>query len=750
MSGLGTLRKLLVQTSGLTLVEIVVALGILSIIGVMVTNGTFQIVRIQGTWRAEVIATKDLRHAGSYFAGDVMNAVTTTPVAGASATTTVTLHWTDTSNTFHTAKYSRHQYALRAAQGARRRLAGDGPRGGSSRLLPFGRHHRLRSDCPVVRGLDEERLSEYVYEEQQLRLRMIGRQEGQALVIVLAFMVLAIPMITGALSLATSVTIDSQVKTRILKSHYSGLGAHEQALHQLVAGGGATTTSITLNGTTITTTVDKLASPPRDLPIYALQGTLETSKTASPTAVSSTATTTYTITVTNKKSAAVTVQSIYDELPTGFYYVTGTSIMKDSGGTVISTADPSKQINQLVWSVPASTTLEPDASMTMSFTATTPETAGIYCNEAWVYPGGQDSSSGKEAEVTVGSTSETGCKGGVVEVTKTVDPAMVSSNTTTTYTFVIKIVNKGDVAVNILEIKDITSDGFTYVLGSTSSTPASVAPGEPITDILKNEITWAFEGVGKELATGTTWLIQFKTTATLTRGFYPNVVEMQFAGASPSPWQEQFCEFGDESLTISQGESFDCPIGSNGDITIDQQAVIAGGAMSLNGDIVLGQQGVVGSATVDGNLMALGGDIIINQQTTVYGDIIAAGNVTFAQQIVVKGNVIVGGDFTLDQQVTIEGYIWAAGNVTIAQQVNFQGDIISGGDIILEQQSTIAGSIYAVGSVTVAQQVAHGTIYANSTSIPSYPPIPLSPYRPSVYWDHRHSCRHRHLQDNHE
>jgi len=106
LSRLGTVRKLLVQTSGLTLVEVVVALGILSIIGVMVTNGTFQIVRIQGTWRAEVIATKDLRHAGSYFAGDVMNAVTTTLVAGVSATTTVTLHWTDTSNTFHTAKYS--------------------------------------------------------------------------------------------------------------------------------------------------------------------------------------------------------------------------------------------------------------------------------------------------------------------------------------------------------------------------------------------------------------------------------------------------------------------------------------------------------------------------------------------------------------------------------------------------------------------------------------------------------------------
>ena len=549
----------------------------------------------------------------------------------------------------------------------------------------------------------------------------MGRQEGQALVIVLALMVLAVPMITGALSLATSVTIDSQVKTRILKGHYSGLGSHEQALHQLVAGGGATTTSITLNGTTITTTVDKLASPPRDLPIYALEGTLETSKTASPTAISSSATTTYTITVTNKKSAAVTVQSIYDELPDGFSHVPGTSSMKDSNGAVISTADPSKQINQLVWTALPSTTLEPEASMTLSFTATASSTEGIYCNEAWVHPGGQDSSSGKEAQVTVGSTTEAGYKGGVVEVTKTVDPAMVSSNITTTYTFIIKIENKGEVDVNV---QDITSDGFIYVLGSTSSTPASVAPGEPVTDILKNHITWAFGGVGKLLATSTTGHIQFETTATLPRGFYPNVVEMQFAGASPSPWQDQFCEFGDASLSISGGDNVSCSIGSDGDVSIGTGASVVGDIMSLNGDISLGNSAQAGTSTIEGDVIALGGNVTLNNDAVVTGNVIAAGTVTLRNGAVVQGNVITGGDFVLDNSATVNGYIWAAGKIDLKAKITVGGDLISGSTIDIKSDGSIGGDVWAVGSVTNAGTI-NGTTYANSTVIPSYPPVDL-------------------------
>ena len=333
-----------------------------------------------------------------------------------------------------------------------------------------------------------------------MMLQRLARQEGQAFVIVLAFMVLAVPMITGALGLATSLSVDSQVKTRILKSQYSGLGAQQSALHQLLGDPEATTTSITLNDQTISTTVTKLESPPAGVPTYALQPSLNTDKTVTPQAVSSSDPVTYTITVTNNKLDPVTITQINDELPRGFTYVASLTVMKNSSGATISTTDPVKQINQQVWLVPVSTSLDVGASMTLSFTANASSTPGLYCNEALVFPGGEDASSGKTAQVTVGGSSETGCQGGVVEITKTVNPPMVSSNTTTTYTFVITIVNQGNVTVNVTEIVDITSDGFAYELGSTTSTSSGPTPfvsGEPTTDVLKNEILWSFGGVGE-------------------------------------------------------------------------------------------------------------------------------------------------------------------------------------------------------------------------------------------------------------
>ena len=308
---------------------------------------------------------------------------------------------------------------------------------------------------------------------------------------------------------------------------------------------------------------------------------------------------------------------------------------------------------------------------------------------------------------------------------------MVSSNTTTTYTFVITIENKGNVSVHATEIQDITSDGFEYVPGSTtssSSVPPQFVAGEPTTDILKNEILWSFGGVGKELRTSTTWTITFKATANLSRGFYPNVVDMEFAGSPfSSPSQDQFCQFGDESLTISQSTSINCPVGSNGDVSIGQLVELAGGVTSLNGNINIGQTGVVGTITADGNVVALGDDIVIDQQGVINGDVIAAGDVTLNQEITIRGNLMVGGTLTVAQQVTVEGFLWSAGDVTISQEVTIQGDVISGGDIDVEQQVTLGGSVYASGSVTVDQQSnISGTIYENLTSIPSTPPIDLS------------------------
>ena len=98
---------------GFTLVEIVVAIGIVSLVVGMFGAGIFQVLSTQRFWTDEVKATKDLRHAASWFAGDSLNAEDVFDASGVTRLTcapnpnvdNVTLVWTDNSGTLHNANY---------------------------------------------------------------------------------------------------------------------------------------------------------------------------------------------------------------------------------------------------------------------------------------------------------------------------------------------------------------------------------------------------------------------------------------------------------------------------------------------------------------------------------------------------------------------------------------------------------------------------------------------------------------------
>jgi hypothetical protein len=62
-------------------VEAAVALSILSLGVLMVGQGIFQSLSVQRFWQDDVVATKDLRHASSYFAGDALLARSITGLA---------------------------------------------------------------------------------------------------------------------------------------------------------------------------------------------------------------------------------------------------------------------------------------------------------------------------------------------------------------------------------------------------------------------------------------------------------------------------------------------------------------------------------------------------------------------------------------------------------------------------------------------------------------------------------------------
>lgn len=100
------LGRLLRDHSGVTLMELLVAMGILAVVAGASTVASFQVLSIQGKWRDEMRQATELRHAGAAFARDALNSASTTLADLASATTTVGLQWKDVKGTTTLATYS--------------------------------------------------------------------------------------------------------------------------------------------------------------------------------------------------------------------------------------------------------------------------------------------------------------------------------------------------------------------------------------------------------------------------------------------------------------------------------------------------------------------------------------------------------------------------------------------------------------------------------------------------------------------
>lgn len=91
MLGISTLKKFLTGTTGFTLVETAVALAILSVGISLVGSGVFQVLAIQRFWQDDQVATKENRHAASWFAGDALKATANNLTPGATPVDEVTL-----------------------------------------------------------------------------------------------------------------------------------------------------------------------------------------------------------------------------------------------------------------------------------------------------------------------------------------------------------------------------------------------------------------------------------------------------------------------------------------------------------------------------------------------------------------------------------------------------------------------------------------------------------------------------------
>ena len=106
MKRLASIRRTLGNSAGFTLAEVVVTVGILTMAAGMVGSAVFQTLSVERTWRSDVVATKEWRHALSWFSVDAMNAQTADLVDQAPPVSSVTLTWVDKEGTSDTAAYS--------------------------------------------------------------------------------------------------------------------------------------------------------------------------------------------------------------------------------------------------------------------------------------------------------------------------------------------------------------------------------------------------------------------------------------------------------------------------------------------------------------------------------------------------------------------------------------------------------------------------------------------------------------------
>ena len=124
MNILETIKAKLAGSSGFTLIEVLFAVSIISLAVGLVGTGIFQINNVRRFWADDALATKDLRHSDSWFAGDALNAEKALTAPGgsslaedcstppASPISAVTLTWADTDGVSRQATYSTAAGAL--------------------------------------------------------------------------------------------------------------------------------------------------------------------------------------------------------------------------------------------------------------------------------------------------------------------------------------------------------------------------------------------------------------------------------------------------------------------------------------------------------------------------------------------------------------------------------------------------------------------------------------------------------------
>ena len=353
-------------------------------------------------------------------------------------------------------------------------------------------------------------------------------ERGVALIMALAFMALVVPIVTAALGLASTLAVDSRIKTDIVKSQYSAMGGGQHVLYRLLneaeyAAGLVTDVpqsyTVDLNGRPVQIGVVRTSSPTGDPPVLSdssrrLRVLVEVTPTDALPSILTVFT--YTVTVENLEDGLMRLRTIYNELPAPFAYLPGST-------TGVTALDPSISGRRLTWNLASDDITIPEgAEATLVFTALATVPEGTYCDESWVDPGDRQTTSGKTAPVTVGAPPANLCDGVAAEVLVQVTPPVALDGVPTTHEYTITLRSLGTETLEVSQIRDLLPEGFFYVPGSTSG---NVTVDDPNITLFQGQqrLDWTFDP-GLPWLPGQTLSLTFNSDGSGTPGTYPSEV----------------------------------------------------------------------------------------------------------------------------------------------------------------------------------------------------------------------------------
>ena len=301
------------------------------------------------------------------------------------------------------------------------------------------------------------------------------------MLMVIAFMALSVPMITGALALSGTLSKDSTVKTEILKGQYSALGGDQFGGYLVTEGAPCDGYTIDLNEDPVDVAVCNLPSllsppPPADDSRRLFSSITVTPEIASPAAPAPPDPIpepfTFTITVTNRDDEPEGLNKIHAMLPPGFEYLGPTS--------GVTSNDPAIQGQKLTWNLaPLGIILQPAApgvpaeSQQLTFDAEAILDEGNYCTEAWADPGQIKTGTGLDARIQVGSPADDLCTGYAVSLDKTRDVAggTVMGLNPITVDYTITFRNTGTMPLTLTQVRDLLPPAPRGALLATNRAP---------------------------------------------------------------------------------------------------------------------------------------------------------------------------------------------------------------------------------------------------------------------------------------